>query len=223
MSSSLRRGALAAAAIAFSIASLAACGAGSNAQTLEIKPDNAETSVGDVRIQNATVITQPDLKSKGPAVITATLFNNGLKAQTLDSVVVDGVGKAAALTAADGKKTVTIPAGGSLVLGGKGNASAQLPNSRTAVLDGNAQNITFTFSTTGAVKITAFVVPAESYFKKWGPSEVPAVPSATPTQSASGSVKPSGSATPSGSVSPSGSASGTPAAGASASHKAAGH
>ncbi|RVU16982.1 DUF461 domain-containing protein [Streptomyces antnestii] len=223
MSSSLRRGALAAAAIAFSIASLAACGAGSNAQTLEIKPDNAETSVGDVRIQNATVITQPDLKSKGPAVITATLFNNGRKAQTLDSVVVDGVGKAAALTAADGKKTVTIPAGGSLVLGGKGNASAQLPNSRTAVLDGNAQNITFTFSTTGAVKITAFVVPAESYFKQWGPSEVPAVPTATPTQSASGSVKPSGSATPSGSVSPSGSASGTPAAGASASHKAAGH
>lgn len=71
MSSSLRRGALAAAAIAFSIASLAACGAGHNAQTLEIKPDNAATSVGDIKVQNAVVITQPDLESTGPAVVSA--------------------------------------------------------------------------------------------------------------------------------------------------------
>lgn len=76
MSSSLRRGALAAAAIAFSIASLAACGAGHNAQTLEIKPDNAATSVGDIKVQNAVVITQPDLESTGPAVVSATLFNS---------------------------------------------------------------------------------------------------------------------------------------------------
>ncbi|MCX5438126.1 MULTISPECIES: DUF461 domain-containing protein [unclassified Streptomyces] len=213
MSSSLRRGTLAAAALAFSIASLAACGAGNNAQTLEVKPDNAETSVGDIRIQNATVITQPDLKSTGPAVVTATLFNNGSKAQTLDSVVLDGVGQKAELSAADGKKSVTIPAGGSLVLGGEGNASAQLPNSRTADLDGDVRALTFTFSTTGAVKIQSFVVPAESYFKKWGPSEIPAVPSTEPSESASGSATPSGEATPSGSVSPSESASGSPAAG----------
>ena len=43
VSRSLRRGALAAAAIVFSIASLAACGAGNDAQTLEVKPDNAAT------------------------------------------------------------------------------------------------------------------------------------------------------------------------------------
>lgn len=77
MSSSLRRGALAAAAIAFSIASLAACGAGSDAQTLGVKPDNAATTVGDIKVQNALVITQPDATSTGPAVISATVFNNG--------------------------------------------------------------------------------------------------------------------------------------------------
>ncbi|MEU6660430.1 DUF461 domain-containing protein [Streptomyces sp. NPDC046821] len=214
MSSSLRRGALAAAALAFSIASLAACGAGTDAQTSQIKPDNAETSVGDIRIQNANVITQPDLKSKGPAVVTATLFNNGDKDQNLDSIVVTGVGKAAALSAADGSKTVRIPAHGSLVLGGKGNASATLPNSRTAVLDGNAQNITFGFSRAGAVKITAFVVPAESYFQQWGPSVMPTAPTASPTQTASGTAKPTGSATPTGA------ASGTPASGAPATHSA---
>ncbi|MFI5661060.1 DUF461 domain-containing protein [Streptomyces sp. NPDC051684] len=194
MSSSLRRGALAAAAIAFSIASLAACGAGNNAQTLEVKPDNAATSVGDIKIQNATVITQPDRESKGPAVVTGTLFNNGSTTQTLDAITVDGVGKSAKLTDAKGASKITVPAGGSVVLGGKGNASAELPNSRTAVLDGNAQRITFSFSKAGDVKLKAFVVPADSYFKKWGPSEVPAAPggSASPTASTSTST----SATP---------------------------
>ncbi|MEU3558403.1 DUF461 domain-containing protein, partial [Streptomyces fragilis] len=58
MSSSLRRGALAAAAIAFSIASLAACGAGNNAETLQIKPDLADITVGDIKVQNVAVLTQ---------------------------------------------------------------------------------------------------------------------------------------------------------------------
>ncbi|MGX1548829.1 DUF461 domain-containing protein, partial [Streptomyces adustus] len=86
MSSSLRRGALAASAIAFSIASLAACGAGNSSQTLEVQPDNAATSVGDIKIQNALVITQPGTDTSGPSVISATVFNSGRSAQTLDSI-----------------------------------------------------------------------------------------------------------------------------------------
>ncbi|MFJ3040777.1 copper chaperone PCu(A)C [Streptomyces tendae] len=180
MSSSLRRGALAAAAIAFSIASLAACGAGHNAQTLEIKPDNAATSVGDIKIQNAVVITQPDLESTGPAVVSATLFNSSDKDQTLESVTVAGTDKSAELKPAKGEKgDLTVPAGGRLILGGKDNAAAVLPSSREAVRDGNAQKITFTFSETGAVSLRAFVVPAESFFSEWGPSETPAAPGAS--------------------------------------------
>lgn len=192
MSSSLRRGALAAAAIAFSIASLAACGAGHNAQTLEIKPDNAETTVGDIQIQNAIVITQPDLESTGPAVVSATLFNNGRSDQKLESITVAGTGKSAELKPAEGEKGgnggLTVPAGGSLILGGEGNASAVLPSSREAIQDGNAQEITFTFSKTGEVSLRAFVVPAERYFSEWGPSDVPAAPgaSAKPSQETSG-------------------------------------
>ncbi|MFI0241967.1 DUF461 domain-containing protein [Streptomyces sp. NPDC016845] len=190
MSSSLRRGALAAAAIAFSIASLAACGAGNNAQTLEVKPDNAATAVGDIKIQNATVITQPDRDADGPAVVTATLFNNGSTDQTLDSVKLDGVDTAAELTGAKGGSKITVPAGESVVLGGKNNASAELPNSDAAVLDGNAQLITFGFSKTGDVKLRGFVVPAESYFEKWGPTKAPATPNegTKPSTSASSSA-----------------------------------
>ncbi|WP_031479007.1 hypothetical protein [Streptomyces bicolor] len=208
MSSSLRRGALAAAAIAFSIASLAACGAGNNSQTLEIKPDNAATTVGDIKIQNAVVITQPDLESTGPAAISATLFNSGKTAQTLDAIKVDGTSKTAELKPAKGG-SLTIPAGGSLIIGGKDNASAVLPSSREAIKDGNAQKITFTFSKTGDVSLRAFVVPAEHYFKEWGPTEVPAAPGRTPTPSGS----PTGSPAAGGTATDEASASATPTGG----------
>ncbi|MGW7240716.1 DUF461 domain-containing protein [Streptomyces sp. NPDC054804] len=186
MSSSLRRGALAASAIAVSVASLAACGAGNNSQTLEIKPDNAATSVGDIKVQNATVITQPDLTSTGPAVVTATIFNTGTEPETLQSIVVAGTNKTAELHATK-SQPLTIPGGGRLILGGKGNASAVLGSSREAVKDGNAQKVTFTFSRTGDVSLRAFVVPAESFFTGWGPSTVPS-PSASASSSASSST-----------------------------------
>ncbi|MFJ7137604.1 copper chaperone PCu(A)C [Streptomyces fungicidicus] len=188
MSSSLRRGALAAAAIAFSLASLSACAAGNNAQTLQIQPDNAATTVGDIKVQNAVVITQPDLESTGPAVVSATLFNEGRTDQTLESVTIPGTGKSAELKPAEGG-SLTVPAGGSLILGGEGNAAAVLPSSREAVQDGNAQKVTFTFSETGDVSLRAFVYPAERFFEKWGPSDVPSAPGAE--QSAEPSDEPS--------------------------------
>ncbi|MGW5336557.1 DUF461 domain-containing protein [Streptomyces bauhiniae] len=192
MSSSLRRGALAASAIAFSIASLAACGAGNNAQTLEIRPDNAATSVGPIKVQNALVITQPDAKVDGPAAVAATLFNNSATDQDLQSVSVEGSDAKVDLKPAEGGK-LTVPAHGRLVIGGKGNASAMLANGREAVRNGNAQKVTFTFSKTGAVGLRAFVVPAVSYFSDWGPSEVPSAPAAatsSPSDSPSASDKP---------------------------------
>ncbi|WP_030569124.1 copper chaperone PCu(A)C [Streptomyces aureocirculatus] len=209
MSRSLRRGAIAATALAFSLASLTACGAGNNADTMEIKPDNAAIAVGDIKIQNAMIITQPDRESTGPAVFAATVFNNGDTDQTLDAITVNGAGKKAELSPAKGRKKgkgggLTIPAGGSVTIGGKDNASAVLPSSREAVKDGNAQPVTFAFSKTGDVKLKTFVVPAESYFKKWGPSELPKSPDGKPSGKPSGdrSGKPSGK--------PSGAASGNP-------------
>ena len=219
MSSSLRRGSLAAAVIAFSIASLAACGAGNDAQTQEIKPDNAATSVGAIKVQNALVITQPDVKATGPAVISATLFNNGTTEQTLDSISVEGEGSAQ-ITPAEGKGKLTVPAGGSVVIGGKGNASAALSSPSQTVLNGSVQKVTFSFSKTGDVSLSAFVVPAESYFSKWGPSDIPSAPATTsapatsPSESATGS--PSASESASGKPGSSASSSATATASASA-------
>ncbi|NEA43037.1 DUF461 domain-containing protein [Streptomyces sp. SID11385] len=208
MSSSLRRGALAASALAFSIATLAACGAGNNAQTLEVKPDNAATSVGDVKVQNVTVVTQPERDASGPAAILATVFNNSSKAQTLDSI---GVGdERADLKPAKGSGSLSVPAHGKVVIGGDGNASAKLPSGREALNDGDVQEVVFGFSETGTVKIKAYVLPANHYFKGWGPSETP---SASPSESASGSPSASSSGSPKSSESPESGASGEAATG----------
>ncbi|WP_330289117.1 DUF461 domain-containing protein [Streptomyces sp. NBC_00576] len=199
MSSSLRRGALAASALAFSVATLAGCAAGNNAQTLEIKPDNAAKTVGVIKLQNVVVITQPELESTGPAAVSATVFNTGATAQTLESITVPGTGKTAELKPAKGG-SLSIPAGGSLIIGGANNASAVLASSREAVQDGNAQKITFTFSKTGDVSLRAFVVPAEGFYASWGPTEAPAVPGgatgASPSPSTSGEPATAGSPSP---------------------------
>ncbi|MFI5806547.1 DUF461 domain-containing protein [Streptomyces sp. NPDC051561] len=190
MSRSLRRGALAASALAFSIASLAACGAGNDAQTLSIKPDNAAISVedGKLKIQNATVITQPRDEAKGhavgegPAVVIATIFNNGDQPQTLDAVKLDGSSDPVKLTPAKGSTgKITVPAGGSVVIGGKDNASAVVANGREAAKNGDAQPVTFSFSETGDVTLRAFVVPAVGHFEGYGPEKLPVTPTGTPS------------------------------------------
>ncbi|MFI9153016.1 copper chaperone PCu(A)C [Streptomyces sp. NPDC053367] len=215
MSSSLRRGALAASVIAFSFASLAACGAGNDAQTLGIKPDNAATSVGDIKVQNALVIIQPERESEGPAAVSATLYNSGDSAQTVESITVDGVGEAE-IKPAEGSGALTVPAGGSVVIGGDGNATALLQDA-AALADGANQKVTFAFSETGDVSLAALVVPAESYFSSWGPADVPSAPEGSASASASESGEPSEGASESPSGTPSDEAS------ASASESAAAH
>jgi hypothetical protein len=182
VSRSLRRGALAATALVFSIASLSACGAGNDAQTLGVKPDNAATSVDNLKIQNATVITQPKLDAEGPAVVTATVFNDGAEQQTLDAITLPGANVQVKLTPAKGSSgPITVPAQGSVVIGGAGNASAVIDNGREAAQAGGLQDVVFRFSETGDVKMQAFVVPATGYFEGYGPAVPPTPPAQKPT------------------------------------------
>ncbi|RYJ30870.1 lipoprotein [Streptomyces sp. L-9-10] len=183
MSRSLRRGALAATALVFSLATLSACGAGNNAQTLGVRPDNAATSVDVITIQNATVVTQPEADAEGLAVVTGTVFNNGKSAQTLDSVKLPGTSATVKLSPAKGSGPVTVPAHGSVQLGGAGNASAVIENGREAAKNGDAQQVVFTFSKTGDVGLRAFVWPADSFFKDVGPSSLPTPPGSSVTPS----------------------------------------
>lgn len=225
MSRSLRRGALAATAVVFSIASLAACGAGNDAQTLQIKPDNAAVTKGEIKIQNALVISQGGQADKGPAAVSATVFNSGTKEQTLDGITLPGGKGKVVLKPATGSGKVVVPAGGSVVLGGQGNASAMIENGSEAAKDGDVQKVVFQLSSTGDVELDAFVVPATGMYAGFGPSSSPAAgpaPSGSPAVTPSGSPSGAPAGTPSGRAS--GAASGAPAGtpSGSASH-AAGH
>ncbi|HEY9371857.1 DUF461 domain-containing protein [Streptomyces sp.] len=201
MSSSLRRGALAATALVISIASLTACGAGNDAQTLGVKPDNAAVTVDDVQIQNALVITQPEAGVKDPAVISATVFNNGTGPQTIDAITLPGTSATVKLKPATGAGPLVVPAGGSVVIGGKGNATAVIANGVPGKKNGDLQEVVFKLSETGDVSLGAFVVPATTYFKEYGPTEIPAPPATKPKPTG----KPSGEAS-----APAGETSGAP-------------
>ncbi|NLU74128.1 copper chaperone PCu(A)C [Streptomyces sp. HNM0575] len=190
MSSSIRRGTLAATVLALAVVTLSACEAGHDAQTLEVKPDSAATSVGSVKVQNVTIITPA--AGEGPSAVTGRIFNQGTKDETLTSVKVKGTGERVKLRPAEGEKALTVPAGGSLALGGKDNASAELPPGAEmrGVRNGNAQQVSFDLSRTGVVTLRAAVVPSHGDYRKFGPTVAPSpsTTSATPSGSPSGSA-----------------------------------
>ncbi|MBB1244834.1 DUF461 domain-containing protein [Streptomyces durbertensis] len=176
MSSSLRRGVVAATVIALSTLSLGACGAGFNAQTNEVRPSSASVSVDNIKIQNIVVITPEE--GEGPAAVTARIFNGGNEDETLRSITVEGAGDIE-LTPAEGGELV-VPAGGSLMLGGEGNASAVVSDPKD-IADGNEQRVTFELSETGKLSTYALVVPATRQYADWGPT-----PQASPADEKSG-------------------------------------
>ncbi|MBY8880233.1 DUF461 domain-containing protein [Actinacidiphila acidipaludis] len=173
--SSFRRGALAA-VLALSLAPLAAaCAAGNDAQTLEVQPDSAQSSTSDVKVQNAYVLTDPS----GPSTVTARVFNNGSTPQTLQSIALGG-NVTTTLAAPNGGGSVVVPAHGSVLLGGKGNASAVVQSGGESLRNGDVQQATFTFSQAGAVSLPVNVTPAAGFFAPYGPSSAPTTATATP-------------------------------------------
>ncbi|MEU0135099.1 DUF461 domain-containing protein [Streptomyces sp. NPDC006296] len=206
MSRSLRHGAFAATALVFSIAALSACSAGNDAQTLQVRPDNAATAVDNIKIQNLNIITQPEADAEGPAVIAATLFNDGTKQEVVERIALPGTGATVKLQPAGGKGKLVVPVGGRVVIGGKDNASAVIENGREAGANGNVQPVAFTFSETGDIELGAAIVPATSFFEGFGPSALPSTkPTATPSASPSGSASPAageGSESPSDTATP---------------------
>jgi hypothetical protein len=175
---SFRRGAFAA-VVVLSLASLAACAAGNSAETSNVRPDTASATVGDIKVQNAFVLTRPS----GPAAVSARLFNNGATEQTLESLQVAG-GISATLTGKDGGRAITVPAHGSVLLGGKGNPTAAIETGGESLRDGDVQKAVFVFSSTGPVALQINVTPATGEYADFGPSSLPTTAPPAPTGTA---------------------------------------
>ncbi|WP_219092342.1 DUF461 domain-containing protein [Streptomyces sp. JJ38] len=195
--SSLRRGAVAAAVLALSSLSLAGCGAGFEAGTSQVRPDTPSEQVGDIALQNVLVITSED--GEGPAGVTATIFNNGDKAETLRGITFAAPGGDGSfeLSPAEGDD-LTVPAGGRLVLGGEGHASAVVEGEAAQEIhDGEAQQLTFELSSTGDIDIKALVFPSDQdHYAPWGPSPAPGAEQAPAGEEAEGAEETPGGETP---------------------------
>jgi hypothetical protein len=185
VSSSLRRGTLAATVLALSVATLSAGGAGPDAATQQIRPDNAMVHKDHIKIQDVQVITT-DLEG-GQATVTGRIFNTADKAETLESITLAGANGAVTLHPAKGKD-LTVPAHGWLTLGGEHHASAVVEDPEAAdIKNGEAQKI----SRTGAVSLRGLVVPVEHGLSRFGPSPAPSSASGAPEPSATPSESPS--------------------------------
>lgn len=189
---SFRRGALAA-VFALSLAPLAACSAGNDAQTLKVRPDSDSVTVGEIKVQNAVVLTQTS--GDGPATVSARLFNNGSADQTLQALQLGG-GVNVTLAGKDGGQNVTVPAHGTVLLGGKGNPTAVVDSGAEALRDGDVQNAVFQFSATGPVALQVNVMPATGDYEKFGPSSLPTTEAPTPSATPTDTATPTGTATP---------------------------
>ncbi|MER7702982.1 DUF461 domain-containing protein [Kitasatospora sp. NPDC097605] len=199
MSRSLRRGSIAALA-ALAIASLSSCAAGNTPATLQIKPDNAAATLGtDVRLNNIVVVTGDESSGEhtGPANVTVNISNSGPEALELQSITVAGSAPAAFTDDKGAPLTsISIPAGGAVLLGGPGNPTAKVASVTVNV--GGYVATSFTFKNHDKVETEAQVSPNKDLYKGFGPTAPAAVPSkaATPaTTPTAGTTAPVAGAT----------------------------
>lgn len=195
MSRSLRRGAIAVIALA-AILPLSACAAGNSPETLQIKPDNAATSIGNnLKLNNIVVVTAAgaDSEHAGPAHLTVNISNSGQTAEKLQSITIgEGVTATFADPSGAALPEIVIPAGGAVLLGGEGQPVAKVSSAKLEV--GGFAPTAFSFATAGKVATEAQVHPAEGMYKSFGPSTAP---HASASPDASGSPVASASASPS--------------------------
>ncbi|MFC1409458.1 DUF461 domain-containing protein [Streptacidiphilus sp. N1-12] len=187
MSRSLRRGAVAAVIIA-TAPILAACSAGDSAATLQVKPDNAATSIPladgtALKLNGITVVT--DATGKAPASVVVNIANGGPTADTLTGVTVDGV--PAVLSGSP-----TIPSLGSLALGAPGQASATVPT--LTATPGQNTAVSFTFTTAGSAQVQALVTTGTGEYASYAPSPSP-TPTPTPVATATATATSTATAT----------------------------
>jgi hypothetical protein len=228
VSLSLRRGALATAAVLAFVPLAAGCGAGFDAGSEQVKPDNTSATIGQLSLLNVSVVLD---QSTNQALVTGTVANNGSGSDQLEEVTAGGheaklaqpsrgsTSDAANLTAAI-PATVTslpIPGGQTLRLGSTGMAMATVSGSGLSL--GRFVSVTFDFANAGTTTVQALVESPTGIYQGVTPAPTPSstqAACATPTATAGSSATPKSSAsatataTPKSSSSPAATATSTP-------------
>lgn len=214
------RAGLATAAVLLTVAPLAAaCGAGFDAASTQVKPDSGHGALGTLKVNNVWVIVDPNTNN---AEVIGAVSNTGSTDVSWPDVQVGGApaqivaGGASGSAAAGGSGAPaqgaahTIGAGQTAYFGQPGQP--QIEFSAAGLTLGDLTRVTFSFGDTGTVTIPAQIEPNTGEFADYNPNPA----SASPSASASTSAKATASASASSSASTSASATASVSASASA-------
>ena len=218
------RAGLAATAVVLAVAPFAAaCGAGFNSASEDVKPDAASGQVGDLKVNNVWVVIDA---SSGTAEVIGAVTNTGDAQDQLTAVTAgdsdvtfasapagstgDSTGSSVTV-AADG---VTIPGGQSVSFGEQGSPGLSITGG--GLTAGGFTTVKMTFAQAGTLTLTAEVEPDTGLFVGYDPTTYQS-PSASPSPSEANSASASASASASGSAGASDSASASASASPSAS------
>ncbi|NHC15012.1 hypothetical protein [Motilibacter deserti] len=147
---------------------LAACGAGFDAQTNNVRlpADGLRADVGDIRVLNAVLVQEGDA-----ANVTLTIANRGTEPLTL-------IGVASGSTVAELSAQPEIAPGATLQVGT--DVTAVLRGLDPAVQPGTYAPLTLGFDPQREVQMNATVYPADGYYATLAPTE-PVVPTVQPS------------------------------------------
>ena len=151
--------ALIVAAAAGTAAVATGCAAGDGAATLQIRPNFAAGSSGDVQALNMVVVVDP---TTGAAQVTGTVVNNGDQPTTLSGVTVDG-------------KSVAV-AGGGLAVGPHAALNLAAPSGPKMVLansgstPGRNSPVALTFASGATISVAASTEANTGDYQQFQPS-----------------------------------------------------
>ncbi|NUU25162.1 MAG: DUF461 domain-containing protein [Streptomycetaceae bacterium] len=164
----LRRVLAAALLAAVSVAASSGCMAGTKAETLKIRPDTPETTLGALKLQNVVLLTGP-LGEGGPLAVTGSIYNDGGAPDQLQRISVNELPLPAEIKPAPEHPELRILPKGRLQLGGPGNTTAVVPNAISLVKAGDTRRVTFAFAREGQVTMWVPVLAASGYYAGYGP------------------------------------------------------
>jgi hypothetical protein len=118
--------------------------------------------VGDVQVQDATLVTDP-AGTSGAASLVMTLINDGDTPEALLAVSTEPA------TTSSQRTPLTVLPGQSLRVGGA--ASDQVELTGLSVQPGSYATVTFSFERSGSETRAVVVVPAVGYYEGYGPAE----------------------------------------------------
>ena len=135
------------------------CAAGPGAATLQIQPNFAAGSSGDLQAQNVVVVVDP---ATGAAQLTGTVVNNGDQPATLSAVTLDG-------------KSVSV-AGGGLNVGPHAALNLAAPSGPKMVLadsgssPGRNSPVALSFSSGATISVAASTEANTGIYQQFQPS-----------------------------------------------------